>query len=61
MVMIVTHLTTTKQLHDDVEVFVILKNIVQLDDVGMVNLLHDIYLVLERHLVFLGHLTPNKL
>ena len=58
MVTVITHLSAPEQLHHNVKVFIIFKDIIQLDDVGVIYLLHDIDLVLECHLVLLRHLTP---
>ena len=46
------------ELHDQKEVFVVLVDVVKLDNVGMVHLLENVDLVLQTHTVFFGKFSP---
>jgi hypothetical protein len=53
------YLAATKQLHDQVEVLLILEDTVHLDYVGVVDLLHDVDLGLQTYEVLLRQLPST--
>ena len=53
-----TYLAALHEFHDQEEVFMVLVDVVKLDNVGMVHLLKNVDLVLQTHTVFFGKFSP---
>ena len=56
---LIEQFTTSHQFHNQKEVLFVLVNVMQLHNIGMVDLLQNVYLVLETNTVFLGHFSPK--
>ena len=48
------------ELHDQKEIFLVLVDVEEFDNIGMVHLLENIDLILQTYLVLLGQLAPKN-
>jgi len=61
MILRATYFASRHQLHHQVVVAIVFVNIVEFANVGMVNLLQDVDLVLQSNSVFIVHFASEKM
>ena len=54
------YLTSLHQLHNQEEVLIVFVNVVELDNVGVVDLLKNVDFILQADFVFLGKFAPKE-
>ena len=55
-----TYLSSHHQLHHEEEVFVVLVDVEELHDVGVVHLLQNVDFILKTDLIFFSELAPKR-
>jgi len=55
-----TYLTTHHELHHEEEILIVLVDVEELDDVGVVDLFQNVNFVLQPELILLSQLPPRK-
>ena len=60
ILMCLAYLTSLHQLHNQEEVLIVFVNVVELDNVGVVDLLKNVDFILQADFVFLGKFAPKE-